>query len=41
MGVVIKRIPLFAACTENNEGMNEVMGEMMVLCLVRTSMHLM
>ena len=35
MGVVIKRIPLFATCTGTNEGMNEVMGEMMMPCLSR------
>ena len=36
MGVVIKRIPLFATCTGTNEGMNEMMGEMMMPCLSRT-----
>ena len=41
MGVVIKRIPLFATCAGTDEGMNEVLSEMMVLCLKRSSVHLM
>ena len=40
-GVVMKRAPPCATCTGTDEGMNDVMGEMTIPCLVRTSVHLM